>query len=174
MPSQNFINDYRRMIAADGDITKEYLIDKMLKLDEALSEDYKTDENLNKLADEILEKKYIRKENATGFKKRDLYEKRMKLYKKGLCDEDIANEVNNHVSTIRYWRIKNGLEPNPTAKDLENAEMDKKRMKFYLQGYSDYRIAKLTNTSHGYVYNWRTRKGLENNTEKSNKEAKNA
>jgi len=172
MSLQNFINDYRRMIAADGELTKDELID-ILKLDEVLPDNKKTDEKLNKLADKILEKKYIRKENATGFKKRDLYEKRMKLYKKGLCDEDIAKEVNNHVSTIRYWRIKNGLEPNPTAKDLENAKLDKKRMKLYLKGYTDYQIAKSTNTSHGYIYNWRTKKGLENNTEKANKEAKN-
>jgi len=53
----------------------------------------------------------IKREKAESLRKRQ-HEERMRLYKQGLSDIEIAKFLNYHRDTIAIWRRKNGLKAN--------------------------------------------------------------
>ena len=159
------VGQYRMILLDDGMVAKEELIE-MLKVDEEILEKYKTEEMLNKLADEILKipKKYA------GGSLANAKEQRLKLYNQNLSDTEIAQIQGVTVCAIASWRIKNLLPNNSNTRNLSDAE-NNRRMELYEQGLFDRDIAKKLDIKPQAIAEWRKRRGLPSNF-KLNKEEK--
>ena len=83
------------------------------------------------------------------------HKKRLELYNQGLNDRCIAEVLGLDKSTIRGWRINNGLS------SIRKHEIDpiehEKRLSLYTQGLSDCQIAKRCGRSHSSILYWRQR-----------------
>lgn len=90
---------YRNILKEDGFVGQEELIE-MLKADEMIPEQYRTEKGFEAIAEHI----YI------GANKRELTdERRMKLYKQGLTVKEMAEKEGVDTSSINYWLRKRKL-----------------------------------------------------------------
>lgn len=107
---KKIVGEYRNILAIDGIIDKEELI-KMLKADEEIESEV----DYNYLADKILhnieELKPMDIKPYSSQGRIESHNERMKLYKKGLVDSEIAEIVGVYKTTIWQWRNRNGLPP---------------------------------------------------------------
>ena len=112
-------------------------------------------------------------------------EERMALYRQGLSDRAIAQKLGLTSSTIRIWRVDQGLPTNIKTgrprqdqqeelreqKAMEEARIQKEkedarrakdeaRMELYRQGLSDMAIARRLGMSQNGIHKWRTARGL--------------
>jgi len=86
--------------------------------------------------------------------------RRMKLYRAGLSDHEMARRLGVHHSTIRFWRGRRGLPPNFKRGGPIPREEEERRLKLYRMGLSDYEIAKAVGVTPSAISNWRHRRGL--------------
>jgi len=151
------IGQYRAILIDDGIIPKEELIE-MLKADYEILDKYNTREKLNKLADKILN--FPNKYAGKGLV--EAKAERLKLYKQGLSDVEIADIQGLTVSAIANWRGKNRLHTNSKPNKLSDAE-NKTRMELYKQGLFDKDIAEKLNLTRQTVLEWRKIRKLPSN-----------
>jgi DNA-binding CsgD family transcriptional regulator len=153
------IGQYRNILATDGIVDKEELIE-MLKVDtEIIVKDY------NKLADKILDNIEELKAYALPVNKKQAEKDRMKLYKQGLSDEEIALIEGVTSTTIYSWRKVRKLSTNLTKLQREKAEKYEKRLEFYNQGLTDKEIAENCNEKVSTIKGWRERNKLTANSD---------
>lgn len=89
--------------------------------------------------------------------------RRIRLYRAGLTDGEIAREVGVTVSAVGYWRRSRGLPPNrPRGRrgGRLSPEEERIRMVLYKRGLSDYAIGKILGRSRTCIRAWRLKKGL--------------
>ena len=149
------ISQYRMILVADGIVSKEELIE-MLKIDAEINDI----QNYDELAEQILENIENRKEYTVPNNKKLSNENRMRLYKQGLSDKDIAALEKVCSVTIYNWRNERNLPSNPTKFQLKQLEKDEQRHKLYKQGLTDAEIAKICNEKSFNVKIWRERNNL--------------
>lgn len=90
------------------------------------------------------------------------HERRMALYRDGLNDREIADQVHVTPEAITFWRKNHGLTANtPRSKITPGTEAEMLRM--YQSGMSDVQIARALGLSKSTVLFWRRRRGLEAN-----------
>jgi len=94
------------------------------------------------------------------FLSKEAEERRMKLYREGLSDYEIARRLGVHRTTIREWRGRRGLSPNFKRGEPIPREEEERRLKFYKMGLTDYEIAKAVGVSKTAISNWRYRRSL--------------
>jgi uncharacterized protein YjcR len=153
------IGQYRNILATDGIVDKEELV-KMLKVDtEILVKDY------NKLADKILDNIEELKAYTVPVNKKQAEKDRMKLYKQGLCDEEIALIEGVSSTTIYSWRKVRNLPTNPTSQQVVKMKKYEKRLEFYNQGLTDKEIAEKCNEKVSTIKGWRERNKLTANSD---------
>lgn len=80
---------------------------------------------------------------------------RMKLYKQGKTDQEIAKENNCTASAVRNWRARLGLPRNEVKSTKDDA-----RYALWVNGKTDQEIAQETGFSLSCIQNWRQRKKL--------------
>lgn len=149
----SLISSYRLIILKDGKMTRNELIEA-LELDNELSPEYKTKEQISNIADEILFNKS--KEEVPKKNRKEKEEERLALYNQGLNDYEIADIQRISQSTVYQWRKKNGLKKNPAKINPKFAE----RMRLYELGYTDCKIGKLTDYTSTTIYMWRKKNKL--------------
>ena len=154
------IGQYRNILATDGIVSKEELIE-MLKADKEISI-----KNYDKLADKILDNIEIRRSYKVPYSNKQTNKNRMELYEQGLNDEEMAELEKVCSTTIYYWRKAKELQPNPTKLQLVQQEKDKKRLEFYNQGLSDKEIATKCSEKASAIKGWRERNKLKCNIHK--------
>ena len=87
------------------------------------------------------------------------HERRMALYRDGLNDREIADQVHVTPEAITFWRKNHGLTANtPRSKITPGTEAEMLRM--YQDGMSDVQIARALGLSKSTVLFWRRRRGL--------------
>lgn len=94
---------------------------------------------------------------------------RMRLYRQGMTDEEIARKVGTVRSGIAQWRIKRGLPINKTEVRQVSPERQKilaKRLELYKQGLCDEEIADQLGCHTTTIFRWRKSFGLEANLKK--------
>lgn len=92
---------------------------------------------------------------------KDSEENRMKLYKEGLSDMEIARIFNLHYSTIHKWRMLKNLPPNINRQlTAERQEKESQRMELYEKGLTDKEISQRLGTDVGTISTWRIRRKL--------------
>lgn len=90
------------------------------------------------------------------------HERRMALYRDGLNDREIADQVHVTPEAITFWRKNHGLTANtPRSKITPGMEVEMLRM--YQDGMSDGQIAKTIGLVKNTVLSWRRRRGLRAN-----------
>jgi transcriptional regulator len=80
-------------------------------------------------------------------------ERRMEMYKQGLTDREIADQVGMAQESVSYWRRRNGLPRNA-------ARWDSQRMSLYNQGMTDREIGRQTGQRATTICNWRAARKL--------------
>lgn len=153
------IGQYRMILAADGIVSKEDLIE-MLKADEEINSNV----DYEKLAKQILEDIENCKEYTIPNNRKESNENRMRLYKQGLSDKEIAENEKVCPMTIYYWRNVRGLSANPTESQTQQIEKDKLRLELYEQGLTDTEIATRCNEKASTIKGWRERNDLLHNS----------
>jgi uncharacterized protein YjcR len=86
------------------------------------------------------------------------HDKRLKLYKQGLTDEEIAVELGTAATTISKWRNLNGL---PVHK--KHKLKFQLRTQLYKAGYTDGTIAYKCGVTSSAIAKWRQYHGLRAN-----------
>lgn len=153
----NLISCYKTIISKDGAMTKDEIIEA-LELDQELMPEYKTKQQLTKIADEIMNNSLIFEEQNKC--KKEVLKERLSLYEQGLNDYEIADIQRVTQATIFLWRKKNNLPKNPAKKNPIFVEKMEYRMQLYELGYNDKKIGDMTNVSSTTIYMWRKRKKL--------------
>lgn len=90
---------------------------------------------------------------------------RLKLYNKGLSDEELAKEDNVLVESIVQWRYRNGL-PSNTERDLSipiEHECIDNRIELYVKGYTYTEIAQAIGLTKSGVAGWFRLRGFKPN-----------
>jgi hypothetical protein len=84
------------------------------------------------------------------------HERRLELHNQGLNDVKLAESVGVNASAIRAWRKKNGIEAKiKKGRGLLSLEEEASRMKLYMEGATDTRIAESVGRSINAIYLWR-------------------
>lgn len=87
------------------------------------------------------------------------HERRMALYRDGLNDREIADQVHVTPEAITFWRKNHGLTANtPRSKITPGTEAEMLRM--YQDGMSDGQISQESGMKKATVVSWRRRRGL--------------
>lgn len=90
---------------------------------------------------------------------REEHERRMVLYRDGLNDREIADQVHVTPEAITFWRKNHGLTANtPRRKIIPSMEAEMLRM--YQDGMSDGQISQESGMKKATVVSWRRRRGL--------------
>ena len=127
----------------------------MLKLDDDLTEKYKTDEMLEKIADKIfmnVKEVKVRKSNIEKNKTR------RQLYNLGLSDKQIAKSEGVCPTSITHWRLKHELGAN------SKKQLDAKMLELYNKGLNDSQISRELQVSRETVQYWRSTHELDKQT----------
>lgn len=96
------------------------------------------------------------------------HERRMALYRDGLNDREIADQVHVTPEAITFWRKNHGLTANiPWRKITPSMEAEMLRM--YQDGMSDGQISQESGMKKATVLSWRRRNGLPGNYGKGGK-----
>lgn len=107
---QNIVGQYRNILAIDGIVDNETLLE-MLKLDEEIDIEVDYSYLADKILDNIEEVKGVEQKPYSSPERTKTHNKRMKLYNQGLVDRDIAKILGVNNTTIWSWRNKHGLPP---------------------------------------------------------------
>ena len=87
------------------------------------------------------------------------HERRMALYRDGLNDREIADQVYVTPEAIKFWRKNHGLTANiPWRKITPSMEAEMLRM--HQSGMSDGQISQESGMKKATVVSWRRRRGL--------------
>lgn len=99
---------------------------------------------------------------------REEHERRMVLYRDGLNDRKIADQVHVTPEAITFWRKNHGLTAHtPHRKITPDTEAEMLRM--YQDGMSDGQISQESGMKKATVVSWRRRNGLPGNYGKGGK-----
>ncbi len=90
------------------------------------------------------------------------HQRRIKFYKQGLNDKEIAEKVGLSRGGITDWRKRNNIPPNNNYK--LNKKEQNKRMRLYNKGLTDPEIAEKLGEKKITISSWRYRNNLEPNT----------
>lgn len=93
---------------------------------------------------------------------REEHERRMVLYRDGLNDREIADQVHVTTEAIAAWRRTNGLPAHNQHRKV-TPEMEAEMRKLHREGASDGQIAKALGMPRPTVAAWRYRKNLKTN-----------
>lgn len=93
---------------------------------------------------------------------REEHERRMVLYRDGLNDREIADQVHVTTEAIAAWRRTNGLPAHNQHRKV-TPEMEAEMRKLHRDGASDGQIAKALGMPKPTVAAWRYRKNLKAN-----------
>ena len=85
--------------------------------------------------------------------------RRMELYRKGLNDREIADQVHVTPEAITFWRKNHGL-PVHTLHRKITPDTEAEMLRMYQSGMSDVQIARALGLSKFTVLFWRRRRGL--------------
>ena len=93
---------------------------------------------------------------------REEHERRMVLYRDGLNDREIADQVHVTTEAISAWRRTNGLPAHNQHRKV-TPEMEAEMRKLHREGASDSQIAKEIGRCVSTIRSWRRRNGLPGN-----------
>lgn len=82
----------------------------------------------------------------------------LRLHRAGKNDRQLAEELEVSKTTVRKWRLKNGLEAN--ERPNQSRVDERKAMRLYEGGWNDTQISKALGVSVNTVWKWRHRRGL--------------
>lgn len=91
---------------------------------------------------------------------------RLRLYRSGLNDHEIARRLNTTRSAIVQWRGVHGLPSKyqpKAARALRKPERDEQMLKLYRLGRTDQQMAESLGCAQRTVYRWRQTRALESN-----------
>lgn len=87
------------------------------------------------------------------------HERRMALYRDGLNDREIADQVHVTPEAITFWRKNHGLTAN-TPRSKITPDMEAEMLRMYQDGMSDGQISQESGMKKATVVSWRRRRGL--------------
>lgn len=99
---------------------------------------------------------------------REEHERRMVLYRDGLNDREIADQVHVTPEAITFWRKNHGLTANTPRSKITPA-MEAEMLRMYQDGMSDGQISQESGMKKATVVSWRRRNGLPGNYGKGGK-----
>lgn len=99
------------------------------------------------------------------------HNERMRLYRAGMSDQEIAKALYVNRNSIYYWRKQNGL-PSQNPRKRINREQESIMLEMYQSGASDEAISQIIQKSRMTVCAWRWRKKLPANKNKAGRRRK--
>ena len=90
---------------------------------------------------------------------REEHERRMVLYRDGLNDREIADQVHVTPEAITFWRKNHGLTAN-TPRCKITPDMEAEMLRMHQDGMSDGQISQESGMKKATVVSWRRRRGL--------------
>ena len=87
------------------------------------------------------------------------HEQRMELYRRGMTDREIADQVYVTPEAITFWRKNHGLTANIPRRKI-TPSMEAEMLRMYQDGMSDGQISKESGMKKATVVSWRRRRGL--------------
>ena len=90
---------------------------------------------------------------------REEHERRMVLYRDGLNDREIADQVHVTPEAITFWRKNHGLTANTPRSKITPA-MEAEMLRMHQDGMSDGQISQESGMKKATVVSWRRRRGL--------------
>ncbi len=90
---------------------------------------------------------------------REEHERRMVLYRDGLNDREIADQVHVTTEAITFWRKNHGLTANTPRSKITPA-MEAEMLRMHQDGMSDGQISQESGMKKATVVSWRRRRGL--------------
>ena len=87
------------------------------------------------------------------------HERRMALYRDGLNDREIADQVHVTPEAITFWRKNHGLTAN-TPRSKITPDMEAEMLRMHQDGMSDGQISQESGMKKATVVSWRRRRGL--------------
>ena len=96
------------------------------------------------------------------------HERRMALYRDGLNDREIADQVHVTPEAITFWRKNHGLTAN-TPRSKITPDMEAEMLRMHQDGMSDGQISQESGMKKATVVSWRRRNGLPGNYGKGGK-----
>ena len=87
------------------------------------------------------------------------HERRMALYRDGLNDREIADQVHVTPEAITFWRKNHGLTAN-TPRCKITPDMEAEMLRMHQDGMSDGQISQESGMKKATVVSWRRRRGL--------------
>lgn len=90
---------------------------------------------------------------------REEHERRMVLYRDGLNDREIADQVHVTPEAITFWRKNHGL-PAHTLHRKITPDTEAEMLRMYQSGMSDGQISQESGMKKATVVSWRRRRGL--------------
>lgn len=90
---------------------------------------------------------------------REEHERRMVLYRDGLNDREIADQVHVTPEAITFWRKNHGLTANTPQSKITPA-MEAEMLRMHQDGMSDGQISQESGMKKATVVSWRRRRGL--------------
>lgn len=87
------------------------------------------------------------------------HERRMALYRDGLNDREIADQVHVTPEAITFWRKNHGLTANTPRSKITPA-MEAEMLRMHQDGMSDGQISQESGMKKATVVSWRRRRGL--------------
>lgn len=90
---------------------------------------------------------------------REEHERRMVLYRDGLNDREIADQVHVTPEAITFWRKNHGLTAN-TPRSKITPDMGAEMLRMHQDGMSDGQISQESGMKKATVVSWRRRRGL--------------
>ncbi len=88
---------------------------------------------------------------------REEHERRMVLYRDGLNDREIADQVHVTPEAITFWRKNHGLTAN---RSKITPDMEAEMLRMHQDGMSDGQISQESGMKKATVVSWRRRRGL--------------
>ena len=90
---------------------------------------------------------------------REEHERRMALYRDGLNDREIADQVHVTPEAITFWRKNHGLTANIPRRKI-TPSMEAEMLRMHREGANDMQIARALGLPKPTVAAWRRRNGL--------------
>ncbi len=90
---------------------------------------------------------------------REEHKRRMVLYRDGLNDREIADQVHVTPEAITFWRKNHGLTAN-TPRSKITPDMEAEMLRMHQDGMSDGQISQESGMKKATVVSWRRRRGL--------------
>ena len=100
---------------------------------------------------------------------REEHERRMVLYRDGLNDREIADQVHVTTEAITFWRKNHGLTAN-TPRSKITPDMEAEMLRMHQDGMSDEQISQESGMKKATVVSWRRRRGLAANVKQGERQ----